>query len=718
MRNPDAELRTVALAAQIGVARYHRTQLPAALALVRARANEQDPVRQVMLAALASLPPARWQVVHLEDLNQILRDALNAADLSPSTAREAEKLVVSLVPFQPEWAAAWLGELVKSRGQVYFASLADRLTDADVRRISPALLPVLQAWATREREWLLVQAAGSLGRRLRAFDELIDLLEGVLMTTRQDYVASQILQLLAWHRPARFATLIPTLLASDPSVVTLPLVYNYLHRRRQDLLTPFLGQQAYKGRFSTGKTRFVLPLLTGFYRWLPQQQRVFAETLTQVTQDEQRDTYGLFQAINQLAALPAVMPSRLLELADARLENLAVRDTALHALAHLDGGQGVPVLVAALDDVRARVAIYALRSTLLEMPAAQALALLQAVPTEKVTVAKEVLRLLGDLDTPAVYPLLLDMDARPLHRDVRVALLRALWTHLERPETWPILRRAAADPDPAVAAGVVWLPTDRLSPAVQQQVLALLAALLAHPDALLRVQVLNRFASLPLADPGQVLLSPLLACLHSPLPDEYNAAARALFATYAAPHPAALAETVVQVLPERRVLRALLKALHAALGSNRSRLQPVVHGILAALRPDPLTVRLQAQLAVAGLPWSELAPYLIELAATDALDAESLMATVQALEASGSRTGPPSDANSLPAFEHAVAANPAARLRRLALAALVAQATQPAGWTAALRARLDQYRTDPAPLVAAAAQFTFPPYLGEGKIAS
>ena len=175
---------------------------------------------------------------------------------------------------------------------------------------------------------------------------------------------------------------------------------------------------------------------------------------------------------------------------------------------------------------------------------------------------------------------------------------------------------------------------------------------------------------------------------------------------------------MAQVLPERRVLRALLKALHAALGTNRSRLQPVVHGILAVLRPDPLTVRLQARLAVAGLPWSELAPYLTELAAADALDAESLMATVQALEASGSRTGPPSDTDSLLAFEHAVAASSDARLRRLGLAALVAQATQPTGWTAALRARLDQYRTDPAPLVAAAAQFTFPPYLGEGEIAS
>ena len=91
------------------------------------------------------------------------------------------------------------------------------------------------------------------------------------------------------------------------------------------------------------------------------------------------------------------------------------------------------------------------------------------------------------------------------------------------------------------------------------------------------------------------------------------------------------------------------------------------------------------------------------------------MATVQALEASGSRTGPPSDTDSLPAFEHAVAASSDARLRRLGLAAVVAQATQPAGWTTTLRTRLAQYQADPTPLVAAAAQFIFPPPVGEEK---
>lgn len=709
VRNPDADLRTMALAAQIGVARYHRAQLPAALALVRARANEQDPVRQAMLGALASLPPSRWQAVHLLELSQILQDTLNAADLSAATARYAEQLVVALVPFQPEWAAAWLGKLAKARGVIYFSGLGDRLTDADVRRIAPALLPVLQAWATREREQWLVEAANRLGRRLRVFDELADLLAGMLASTRQSYVASQILQLLTEHRPDRLLTLIPALLANDPSVVTLHVVFTYLHRRRQDLLTPFLGQQAYKGRFTTGNTRFVLPLRTGFYRWTPTQQHLFADTLTQLTQDGQRDTYALFQAIHQLAALPAVAPARLFGLADARMENLAVRDTALRALAWLDGGQGVPALVEALDDDRARIAIYALRSTLLAMPAARALALLRAVPTQKVTVAKEVLRLLGDLDTPAAYLLLLEMAARPLHRDVRVALLRALWPQLERAETWPILMAATTDPDPAVAAGVVWIPTERLSPAVQQQVLALLATLLGHPDALLRVQVLSRFASLPLADPDRVLLPPLLARLHSPLPDEYQAAARALFATYAVQDAAALTATVAQVRPERRVLQAVLTALHGALASNRSRLQPVVRGILEALHSDPLTVQLQVRLALAGLPWPDLTPYLTNLAATDTLDAEVLMATVQTLEASGQRMTSRVDAEARLAFEHTLAASPDARLRRLALAALRAQATQSTGWTAVMRTRLDHYRADPAPLVAAAAQFTFPP---------
>lgn len=59
-------------------------------------------------------------------------------------------------------------------------------------------------------------------------------------------------------------------------------------------------------------------------------------------------------------------------------------------------------------------------------------------------------------------------------------------------------------------------------------------------------------------------------------------------------------------------------------------------------------------------------------------------------------------------IERTFRADPDPRLRRIALAALIAL-TGFTNWNDELRAQLEQYRVDPAPLVAATAQFTFPP---------
>ena len=108
------------------------------------------------------------------------------------------------------------------------------------------------------------------------------------------------------------------------------------------------------------------------------------------------------------------------------------RDTALRMLGRMDGGQGVLLLLSALDDDRGRIAIYALRQALLQMPQTRAIALLKGVSATKVTVAKEVVRLLGELRTEESLQELLAWNDRPLHRDVRIALLRATWDHLDK----------------------------------------------------------------------------------------------------------------------------------------------------------------------------------------------------------------------------------------------------------------------------------------------
>ncbi len=120
----------------------------------------------------------------------------------------------------------------------------------------------------------------------------------------------------------------------------------------------------------------------------------------------------------------------------------------------------------------------------------------------KVTVAKEVLRLIGELPGGEAYAdLLRNGPVSELHRDVRVALLRALWDHLERAETWPILERAATSDDPAIAAGVINIPVDRRSPEVLRRLARLLATLLAHPAPKVRLETLRRCATLPISRP-------------------------------------------------------------------------------------------------------------------------------------------------------------------------------------------------------------------------
>ncbi len=702
--NPDPNLRAVALSARIRSARYQRERLPDVLALVRARPFEQDPVRNAMLGALADLPPARWQAERLEDLSAILRAMLDAADLSQATAAHAERLILALLPFHPEWAAGWLGTLVQERGRISFGDLEDRISDRTARQIAPALLPVLEEWEARERQQHLIAAARSLGRRLKVLPELVEILERVIGSTRERWVAATGLILIQQHRPQRAAELIPELLHADPSWITQSPVYEHLHLRRQDLLGPFLGRQAYGGRFSTGKTAFVLPVRDGFGRWTPAQQETFAETLYAVIRDSGRDSPSIFFSLSRLAELPAISPRFLLRLARVENRKTAVRDIALRALGRLDAGQGVPHLVEALEDERARVAIYALRQALLEMPAPQALAFLRAVPREKVTVAKEVVRLLGDLPGEEAYRALLAFNEEELHRDVRVALLRALWEHLEREETWPLLEQAATSPDAALATAVSRVPATRLSPAAGRRLCQLLTRLLQHPDPAVRSAALQRCNDLPVADPERVLLAPILACLDSPVPPLQRNASQALLATYHGKDDPAIAEALRGMLGNRRAVHTLILLVETRAIWEAGRQRPLARKLLPVLESDPLTVALQLQLALSALPWKEGGALLTRLADAGLLHADAIATAAGKLAQSDYR----SDSAELAALERSLAASDDERLRRLGLAALLGCVDR-TGWTAEQRERLEAYRRDPSPLVAGAAQFTFLP---------
>jgi len=105
---------------------------------------------------------------------------------------------------------------------------------------------------------------------------------------------------------------------------------------------------------------------------------------------------------------------------------------------------------------------------------------------------------------------------------------------------------------------------------------------------------------------------------------------------------------------------------------------------------------------VAGLPAGDTAALLQEMASIRALHADALQSTITG----DAWTRAPADW--LESLETTLAASDDRYVRRIALAALV-QSAATGGWTGSRRARLEQYRHDPAALVAEAAQFTFPP---------
>jgi hypothetical protein len=701
LRSPDADLRGAALKALLGATRYQRDHLADALQLVRKRRNEQDPVRREMLTALAALPHGIWLAEHLDDLAQIIRDALDATDLSQATTQAMEQLVVHTFPFHAEWSAQQLAAIYRARGRVSVYGLETHLSDRHIRSIAPVLTPILQAWQSRESEGLLMTLAMALGKRLSSFPELADILEITISQTLQSYIANSMLALLVKHCHARIDSLIPRLLENDKSAITLWSVYTYLHRQRQDLLTPFLGQIAYRGRFSTGLTRFVLPLNDCFYRWTPGQQATFAYTLLEVvrTNETNRAVYEWLATINRLALMPAIDFAPLIQLASD--ERPPVREATLRALGRLDAGQGIPTLLEALNDERARIAIYALRGALLTMPQAEALNLLRNAPLTQVTVAKEVIRLVGDLSSEAAYRELLSWETRDLHRDVHVALLRAFWGYLHEPQTWEIFTRAAQSPDTALARGVVHIPADSLSPQIQQRLTALTATLLAHPTTEVRMATLAWRSQHPLTDYEHALFTRLLALMNSPFPDECTLAAQAAFSMYTGSNALLVGEAIKGLLSQRRALQTVCTTFLGALPNNRAGLQPTTRAILAALAEDPLTISLRAELIIEGLPWDgEMTQELVKLAPL--LHADALASVQQAIQ--GAFFCP---ANQLFDLETTLAASADERLRRLALAALIAQSQQASGWSDEACVRLESYRSDPSPLVAEAAQFTF-----------
>jgi len=404
----------------------------------------------------------------------------------------------------------------------------------------------------------------------------------------------------------------------------------------------------------------------------------------------------VFAALTTWPRMEYAAMDRLLAL--AKDDRPAVKEKAIRVLARCDAGQGVPTLLDCLGDDRARFAIYGLRRALFGMLPDRALALLAGAPMRKVTVAKEVVRLTGELRAAGAFARLEQLAASELHRDVRIALLRALWDHLDREPTWQIFERAVADRDWVIASRLADIPADRLTARLDTRLAALLARVIARPEPEARIGLLQRTSSLALVDRERTLLAACRARLASPLDDEVRAAVAALLARSAEDDLPALGIAFDALRADPRAFYIAAMALCAAPIRSRASWLGAARELEAAALRDPRWAEVAVRAAGARAIAAELVATLERLAA---LDFDAQVAAGVAIHALRDED--------LDATTTALAASRHAPVRRVAVTALAHAARSGRGWTAERLALLAALRGDRTPEVAGAAARLWPP---------
>jgi hypothetical protein len=693
LSQPDGELRAQAVAAVVHAARYESASLDAVLDFCMARDNEQDPVRLAMFTALAALPVSRWEARHLPSFTALVDAALRARDCSSMTMSAAVQWLMGVIGKHPDFVATTLPRLVERLGgigRIGAAHWESRMSDREMRRVAPPLMPMLRTWVQRNQGSVAVRLILAFGRRARAVESFTDLLFALARDGQANDARSGLEALAHIGPPKRLDEWIPPLLDREPGWITVGTVAHHLHRNRQDLLTPFLTPRQFSGRFSSGQAAFLPAFESGFERWTAAQQQRYGDALLAILNSPKRNAWELYGVVRRYAAMPSLALDPVIRLARLDSPDAALRDKALEALGRADGGRGVPTLISALDDARARVAIYALRQSVVAMPAAQALRLIGQVPRDKVTVAKEVVRLVGDLRSDAAYNFLEGFDeAASLHPDVRIALLRAYWNFLDKPETWLRLRAAALDGSPVLARSTIRVPQLGLTPEGQRAWGQHMALLLQHADALIRKETLERLVQMPPAKGESSLRDALVGQLGDIDTALVQLAAQVLLATYGRTAGQALAADFAAV-KQPHSLAAIVSAYRHLRREGAAELSTSAAPLVDALIDRRWHVGQAVQIGLTVFAPDQALDLLRRLKAKSLLhpgvvaDAVASMAPCVAGRS----------VQSLVTLEATLGGEASGALRRIGLALLCELAAK-GGWRSEARRRLETYRGDP-----------------------
>ncbi|MYW03789.1 hypothetical protein, partial [Streptomyces sp. SID3343] len=574
--------------------------------------NEQDPVRRAALRAVAEADPRLFDHDVADVLAEFARDALEARDTSHQTRTHITDLASRLLTHHlvggaPEltgWALGTFEGVAAQAGWVRLHDIGVGLRRGREHEIHAALRPWIAAQDARGDYWLAFALAAGLGKRARDIDELQETLG---RATRSKNVSVARIAIEHWLDDPRSRTeRAVELVARDPSTAALPVVLRTIAAHRPDLLDPYLTGLRLRGRFVPDHTRWVPYLPFGcLERLLPRQQRAYAKLMVELVEDTGQHGYTRVGALRHLARIPEFGRAELLGYVDSA--DVTLVEAALIGLTHTtDPAAALPILLAHVDDDRARVAIHAAsRAARYTAPSVLA-SLLRPVllGTGKVTSRKEAVRIAVREGIPGAVALAAQVwQAENQHRDVRGAVLDALLDRLGDEPSWAVLHAAVEGPR-ELTTTVLHTSPSTIAPALRPRFAALVTSACESTDPEVLRGAYRAFPGWASWSPGGVTAI-RDAVLNLSDRATWSDAVQALHAfTADGVAPGVLVDVVESLIaletsgagpdaeadrdhPARRRLAALLRASRAWAHRQPATAEPILRPVLAVLAHAP-----------------------------------------------------------------------------------------------------------------------------------
>jgi hypothetical protein len=454
--------------------------------------REQDPVRMAAFRALAAASPRAFG--DAPELARIATDAFDARDLSSTSSESLAALCVKLlVDTGSELALSILGEMWHRDSWISLGRLDRRLQrgqEHDVYRAFAKTITENAGWTIYQPALALVTA---LGKRAWQMPELLDPLWGAIKDSDEDEARDAIRLLLADPRTRNER--VQRIIELDPSTVFVPQVLRVLQFRRTDLLDVLLGDSLPQGRFAPGDVRRVPLGLQGTQRWLPTQRLRYAALLKSMADNSAQDREVQAAAVRTLGTIHGQDALAYLNSEDELVAQAAI--AVLPNLADPVAALGL-LLDRALSDNRGQAelaSMYTVRRCARRIAPAVLAGILLNAQGGRVTVRKELVRLISDFRLPdAVGLLRRAWHVENQHRDVRAAIAFAALSWLDDPAAWDLLRAGVSGPR-EVAMQVLRVLPHAIPEQHRAGIARLISEVAAGTDTRLRTQALQQLGS-------------------------------------------------------------------------------------------------------------------------------------------------------------------------------------------------------------------------------